>query len=90
MLELFGGNLDAVVRHAAAAAKANSHAVGRALDLVVAASDAVARANASQALRIALVAQAEGHEAMAANGSTYAARCQCARDALAAWDGAPV
>jgi hypothetical protein len=27
---------------------------------------------------------------MAANGSTYAARCQCARDALAAWDGAPV
>jgi hypothetical protein len=86
MRELFGSNLDLVVKHAAAAVAANSNEVKRALDLVIVATDFSSRANAAQALRVALVAQAGGHEATSHDGSTYAARCEHAREALAAWD----
>jgi hypothetical protein len=89
MTDLFGGNLDAVVRLAIVAVRSGAQAVGQAIDLVVAAKDIATRLNASQALRMALVAQAEGHEPCAANGATYRARCDAARAALAAWD-API
>lgn len=86
MQSLFNGHLDQVLRHAAAAADAHAQGVRQALDLVVAAQDVGARENAAQALRIALVAQSVGHEAMAANGSTGKARREHALAALAAWD----
>lgn len=78
-------NLDQVIKHSAAAAKAHAHGVGNALNLVIAAEDAASRSNAAYALRIALVAQAEGHEC-AHDGATFRARCDAARAALEAWD----
>lgn len=82
-------NMDSVIQHCAAAARANSREVSRALTTLVAAQDSASRANAATALRIALVAQAAGHEAVAHDGSTFAERCEHARLALAAWATQP-
>lgn len=78
-------NLDEIIKHAAAAAAANAVDVRAALNKVVAADNAASRIDAFEMLRIALVAQAAGHESVAHNGSTFAERREHARAALAAW-----
>ncbi|MBX3264888.1 MAG: hypothetical protein KF782_34775 [Labilithrix sp.] len=78
---------DAVIRHAIAAADAHATAVSRAITALIFAADAEALAFAERQLRSALVAQAAGHEPVAANGSTYAGRRAAAAAALEAWDG---
>jgi len=79
-------NLDQVIQHATEAVDASSNEVRRALGLVVQAETLAERANAAEALRIALVAQASGFECGAHDGATFVARKAAAKAALAAWD----
>lgn len=77
----------AVLEAAVQAAKADASAVSSALTAYAYASDALALRDAAGQLYRALVLQAAGHESMAANGSTFAARCAHAQAALDAWGG---
>lgn len=71
-----------VITSAAECASFHGAEVGRALTAFVASpSDTLAQT----ALRVALVAQASGHEGSAHDGSTHERRCSAARDAIAAW-----
>lgn len=80
-------NSDEVIRHAAAAAAAHSREVRIALDAYLAAAMHDDGGPAARGLRVALVAQAAGHEQSAHDGATFAVRRAAAAAALAAWDG---
>lgn len=78
---------DAVIRRAAVCAANHAGEVHTALTRYVAAQIPEDHASATEALRIALVAQAAGHEGSAHDGSTYRVRVDAAKAAIAAWDG---
>jgi hypothetical protein len=72
-----------VLRLAIACAEAHGVQVRKALADYVAGNTPAAEDN----LRTALLAQAQGFEATAADGATFAARVEAAKGALNAWDG---
>jgi hypothetical protein len=76
-------NQDEVIRQAALCADNHGTQVDHALSSYVADHNDSNR----EALRLALVAQAAGHESMSHDGSTLNARRLAATAALAAWDG---
>lgn len=78
---------DAVIRHASECAASHAGEVSTALCQFVAARTMSENAQARDALRVALVAQAAGFEGVAHDGSTYQRRVDAAKAALVAWDG---
>ena len=77
-------NRDEVIKQAALAASENASEVRSALTNYV----HTQTTETELALRVALVAQATGHESMSHDGCTYQARKAAAAAAIAAWDGA--
>lgn len=77
-------NMDQVIKHAAEAVRNHATFVGTALTAFVQNPSDV---EAQRALRAALVAQAEGVDGGAHDGSTLEARCKASEAALRAWDG---
>jgi hypothetical protein len=76
-------NQDEVIRQSAECSEKQGREVRAALTAYIAEQTDSTR----RALRVALVAQAAGHEPSSHDGATFAARKEAARLALEAWDG---
>lgn len=80
---------ESVIRHCVTAVNNHADDVRDTLNACLAAETPEALRFATSRLRDVLVALAAGHERGCGNGSTFKARVEAAKMALAAWDGAP-
>ena len=78
-------NQDEVIKYCVEAARNHAYEVEAALIQFVACPNK----KTTNLLRIALVAQSEGHEASSHDGSAFKARSDASKRALLAWDGPP-